>query len=110
MRQLTVILLALAIILPVFAKPKNRDHTVIKTEIHCFKLQSLMTELRDKYGEEPIFIGKSEVDADATTMMFVNQTAGTYTIVGVGRGVGCVYDIGSDIKYRMPKILENKLL
>jgi hypothetical protein len=112
MRRWPIFLIVIAIILPVFASPKNqhKDHIVVKTEIHCFKLQTLTAELRDKYGEEPIFLGKSDIEGDSVTTVFVNQDTGSYTVVGIGNGVGCIYDVGADMRYRMPKILENKLL
>lgn len=83
---------------------------MVPAEIHCFKLETLVKQLKDKFGEEPIFLGKSELDANTMTMMFVNQEKGTYTIVGMDKNVGCVYDTGNNIKYRVPRALDNKLM
>ena len=99
-----IILMLLCV--PVYAK----DSIVITTQIHCFKLEILLKQLRDNYGEEPIFIGSSSLDADATTMMFINQQTGSYTVVGMGKNIGCVFDTGNNVRYRMPKILENKTM
>lgn len=107
MRTLSLVLLSL--ILPL-AQAKERDHVVIPTEIHCFKAHLILDELKLKYGEEPIFMGKSELDQDSVTMMFVNQQTGSYTILGLGKDVGCIFDTGNNIRYRMPKSLENKLM
>lgn len=92
-----------------FAKSTNKNHTVIPVKIHCFKIEILLDELKS-YGEDPIFIGSSGVDKDSVTMMFVNQQTGSYTIVGMGKDIGCVYDTGNNVRYRMPKVLENKVL
>jgi hypothetical protein len=101
------LLLVLLLALPL-AQAKERDHVVIPTDIHCFKINMLIDELKLKYGEEPIFMGKSELDKESVTMIFANQQTGSYTIVGLGKYIGCVFDTGNDIHYRMPKVLENK--
>ena len=105
MRRLTIAL-TLFLVQTAYAK----DRIVIPTEIHCFKAEVLIKELLDVYSEEPIIIGKSELDKDATTMVFVNQQTGSYTIVNTGKGIACVLDTGNTVKYRMPKVLENKLM
>lgn len=102
MRLLLICLLLLTS--PAFA----RDHIVLPMELHCFKADILIKQLRDGYGEDPIFVGKSELDGDAVTMMFVNQQTGSYTVVAMGKVIGCVLDTGNNVRYRMPKILENK--
>lgn len=92
------------------AQAKDKNHIVIPTNIHCFKVEMLLDELKLKYGEEPIFMGKSELEQESVTMMFVNQQTGSYTVVGLGKSIGCVFDTGNNIRYRMPKVLENKTL
>jgi hypothetical protein len=87
-----------------------KERTVITTKVTCFKLEKLVDQLKDNYGEEPIFMGKSELENNTVTMMFVNQNTGSYTVVGMGKDVGCVLDTGNKMQYRMPKVLENKLM
>jgi hypothetical protein len=65
-----------------------------------------LAELRNKYGEVPIFVGKSELEEDVVTMMLVNQINGSYTVLSVGKGVACILDTGGDVQYRLPKITE----
>lgn len=112
MRSLAVIILALLIFPLAQAKNKKRtqDHIVVPTKIHCFKINTLLNELKTKYEEEPIFIGRSDLDKDAVTLMFVNQHTGSYTVVGAGKDIGCVLDTGDSVRYRMPKNLDNTLL
>lgn len=105
MRRLTV---ALTLFLVQLAYAKER--IAIPTNIYCFKAEVLLKDLKDDYGEEPIVIGKSDIDKDATTMMFVNQQTGSFTVITVGNGIGCVLDTGNTVRYRMPKLLENKLM
>jgi hypothetical protein len=93
-----------------FAKGKEKDHIVLKTNIDCFKAPVLIAQLRDKFGEEPIFIGKSLMEEETATFMFVNQESGSYTIVTGNQDVMCVYDSGNQMRYRLPKAIENKLM
>jgi hypothetical protein len=100
MRRLAILLLLVA--LPTFAKDKANSQ--------CYNLQPLFSELKNKFGEEPIFIGSSEQRRKSITMMLVNQETGTYTVLRVTKETGCIMDTGADVKYRMPKSLESKML
>ena len=89
---------------------KDTEHIVVPTDVHCFKAQVLLNELKGKYGEDPIFMGKSGLEEGVMTMMFANQDTGSYTVVVAGKGIACVLDTGDNLKYRVPKALENKLM
>jgi hypothetical protein len=104
------ILLLSLLFLSLSAFAKDKRHVVVPTEIHCFNLSTLIATLTDTLGEDPIFVGRSDVEKNATTMIFVNQSTGSYTILTADKNVGCVLDTGNDVRYRMPKSLENKLL
>ena len=106
-------LIAFLLLLSLTATARDRvyrDHSVVPTDIHCFKLNLLLKELRENFGEEPIFVGKSEQTQKSTTMMFVNQETGSYTVIGVKKEMGCILDTGGEVRYRMPKSLENRIM
>ena len=84
------------------------DHVVVTNDIHCFKKDVMINQLRSQFDEEPIVIGKSGIEKGATLVIYVNQQTGTYTVLTTGSGVACVLDAGNNIRYRMPKALENK--
>jgi hypothetical protein len=88
----------------------ERDHVVIPTDIHCFKYDVLIKQLKNRFGEEPVFIGKSGLDEGAVTMMFINQANSSYTVVTANRDVACVFDSGDDVIYRLPKSMQNNLM
>ena len=110
MRYILLIVLLLASQLSYAKEKRKPDRVILTTEIHCFRLDTLLDQLRLNYGEEPMMMGKSDIDQDAVTMLFVNQESGSYTIVGLGKSIGCIYDTGKNVRYRMPKFLDNKLM
>ena len=86
------------------------DHVVVTEEVHCFAPKAIFDQLKNKFGEEAIFVGKSSLESGAIVMVYVNQQTGTYTVLQAGRDIVCVLDTGRDMQYRMPKALENKLM
>ena len=87
-----------------------KDHIVITEEVHCFTPKVAFDQLKNKFGEEAIFIGKSSLENGVVVMVYVNQQTGTYTVLQAGQDIVCVLDTGKDMRYRMPKALENKLM
>jgi hypothetical protein len=103
-------ILAILLICGNLAQAKEPEKTIIKMDLYCFKSEVLIADLKNNHGEEPIVMGKSALEEGITTMVFVNQTTGSYTVVGMGHGIGCVFDTGNKVKYRFPKALESKLM
>jgi len=100
----------LALLLTMFALSALAadDHVVVSNDIHCFKKEVIISQLRGQFAEEPIVVGRSGIEKGATLMIYVNQQTGTFTVLTVGSGVACVLDAGDNIRYRMPRALENK--
>jgi len=99
----------LALLLTMFAlSAQADDHVIVTNDIHCFKKEVIIGQLREQFEEEPIFVGKSGIEQGATLVIYVNQQTGTYTVLTTGSGVACVLDAGNNIRYRMPRVLENK--
>jgi len=84
------------------------DHVIVTNDVHCFKKDVMLSQLRNQFEEEPIFVGKSGIEQGATLVIYVNQQTGTYTVLTMGSGVACVLDAGNNTRYRMPRALENK--
>lgn len=103
-------ILAILLLCTAFAHAAAPEKTIIKMDLYCFKSEVLISDLKNNHGEEPIVMGKSVLEEGITTMVFVNQNTGSYTVVGMGHGIGCVYDTGNKVKYRFPKAMESKLL
>lgn len=105
MRKLPILLALLAPL--AFAKDES---AVVTMDVYCFKFSALKKELENRYGEDPIVIGKSSLEKGAATIVYVSQETGSYTIVESDGEVGCVLASGTNVRYRMPKSLENKSL
>jgi len=103
MRRLALSLLLLSF--QAFAE----DHVVVSTDVHCFKKDIIYKQLRDRFEEQPVFMGKSAIEEQVSTVLYVNQQTGTYTLLQVGSGVACVLDTGNNMRYRLPKTLEKLL-
>ena len=88
----------------------DTDSVMVKTEIPCFPIKILLTSLKNKFGEEPMVMGESSLEEGVTTVVFVNQQTGTYTVVEMGEGIGCILSTGSKVKYRFPKSLSKSMM
>jgi hypothetical protein len=110
MRYLVIAAVLLCASVQAKPKPNPKDYIVVPTEIFCFKQELIIKQLQDNYGEEPIFMGKSSIEKGGSVVVTVNQSTGSYTVLEVGDGIGCVLDSGKNMRYRMPKTLENSLM
>lgn len=77
----------------------------VDVKIPCFKSEVLLKNIRDSYGEEPMIIGDSAQEDGVTTVVFVSQRKGTYTVVEMNGEIACVLSVGTNVKYRFPKSL-----
>jgi len=100
----------LALLLFISFQALADDHVVVPTNVHCFKQEILYKQLRDRFEEQPVFMGKSLLEEEVSTVLYVNQQTGTYTLIQAGHGAACVLDTGNNMRYRIPKALENKLM
>ena len=63
---------------------------------------TLLTTLKEKYNEQPIFVGKHGLYDDVITAVYGNITAGTYTMVEMDKNIACIVSIGTDLQFRFP--------
>jgi hypothetical protein len=82
-----------------------KDYAVVPLDVYCFNTDAIIKQLKEKFNEEPIFVGRSKLEENVMTMIFVNQATGSYTVLGVGKDVACVLDSGDNLRYRIPKAL-----
>ena len=71
----------------------------------CYTKKTLEEKLK-KFGEEPMMIGKRYLSGEETgvaTVVYINRSTGTYTIVETDNTASCVISMGTDIMYRYPK-------
>lgn len=93
------LLVLLMIATSVYAQgPIKADKQVI-----CFPIKTLQKDLFNKYGEEPMFIGKHSAMDRVITAVYLNPDTGTYTVVEMDDEAGCIISIGTNAQYRLPK-------
>lgn len=96
----------IAAILTVFVTGVSAKDKPVKVdkEVICFPVKSLLKDLKDKYGEELMIIGKHSAMDDVVTAVYINRETGTYTIIEMDNEAACVISLGTDVHYRFPKL------
>jgi len=79
--------------------------TPVETEkkIVCFPAKTLLKDLKDKYGEEPMILGITTNMDDVAMGVYINKETGSYTVIEFDTEAACVVSIGKNIRYRFPK-------
>ena len=106
-------LLSLIILVPLLALSKDNTtngHVIVDAEVHCFTYKSLIKDLKEKYHEDPVFAGESGFEAQTSTVVFINQETGSYTIITTDQKIACILDVGDSARYRLPKALHSKMM
>lgn len=75
----------------------------IKREITCFPIDTLLSGLKDQYGEEPMVMGLVNKEKGVGMGLYLNKETGTYTVIEFTKGAGCILSTGDSISYRFPK-------
>ena len=80
MRRILLLLLLIPVL--VLSKDKQANEPIMfHTDVACFDHQGLLEILKNKFGEDPVFVAKSD-QLDTVTMVLINQQSGTtYTTV-----------------------------
>jgi hypothetical protein len=76
----------------------------VDKQIICFPIKTLLKDLKNKYGEEPMIVGKHSAMEDVVTAVYVNRETGTYTVIEMDDEAGCVISLGTSVHYRFPKL------
>jgi hypothetical protein len=71
--------------------------------ILCFDTKSFLKQIKNKYGEEPMIIGKTAGVKDVATAFYINRDTGSFTVVEIDAEAACVISTGTEARYRLPK-------
>ena len=79
---------------------------VVKAEkpIICMPINTLLKDLKNKYHEEPMIIGKTTGVDGVVTAVYVNLETGSYTIAEMDEEAACIISVGTKMHYRMPNL------
>ena len=108
MRRILLLLLLIPVL--VLSKDKQANEPIMfRTDVACFEHQGLLEILKNKFGEDPVFVAKSD-QVDAVTMVLINQQSGTYSIITTNKVMACILDVGNSVIYRLPKMVQSKIM
>ena len=80
------------LLLPVLAWAQNP--VIVEKPLLCAKTTEILTSLREKYEEHPLWIGK---DDKSNYSLFVSKV-GTWTLIQFTEEVACILGVGTDSK------------
>lgn len=100
--------LALAVLLGfslvAHAAPKTPKAVKTEKSIVCFPIKTLLKDLNDKYGEEPMVVGVEGTMDDVAMALYINRETGSYTVIEFDNEAGCIISVGRNVRYRFPKV------
>lgn len=70
--------------------------TIVQTPIVCDESKKLLDFLEAKYQEELIWIGRHEQGNNMLTVLMVNKTTQTWSLLWLRGAVACLVDAGSN--------------
>jgi hypothetical protein len=85
-------LLLICLLLPTFAFSDDS----ITVELPCFPTTKLFKDLKEKFLEMPLTIGKTEDDAHSVMTFWINADRKTWTIVATVDSKSCVIGYGKN--------------
>ena len=95
-------ILAVAFLLGLTTLLAHAESIAIDKPVICMPVKILLSNLKDKFGEEPMVVGHQE-NTDITMAVYVNQQKGTFTLIEFDDQIGCVLSAGKNVRYRFPK-------
>lgn len=69
---------------------------MVPTEIYCTTTQELAKELKDKYKEVPILVGKTMDEAKSVMSFWVNQETKSWSIIATKGEYSCLVGAGEN--------------
>ena len=90
-------------LLAIVAIAANAEPVKANKPVYCFPIKTLISNLKNSYGEEPMVMGKHSVMKDVGVSLYVNTQTGTFTMLEFDNEAGCVISSGTDLRYRFPK-------
>jgi hypothetical protein len=100
--------LALAVLLGfslvAHAAPKPPKAVKAEKAVVCFPIKTLLKDLYNKYGEEPMVVGVDGNMEEVGMALYVNRETGSYTVIEFDSEAGCILSVGRNVRYRFPKV------
>ena len=81
---------------------------IISRDMYCDDTKVIVKELREKYKEVPVIMGKTDDEAQSVMTMWMNPINETWTIVASHKDYSCIIGVGQQLKvidYRKQKVI-----
>lgn len=76
-------------------------------KVECIDVKDALKLLNEKYGEKPVWIGKT-ADEDIYFMMLVNMTTQSWSMVRFDKKTACLIDVGQGFQFNAKNVLPGK--
>jgi hypothetical protein len=70
----------------------------IEAELPCYNTKELFKNLKEKYKELPLLIGKTDDEVNSTMSLWLNPIDNNWTIIATKKDLSCVIGTGTDMK------------
>jgi hypothetical protein len=70
-------------------------YTVIPKDTVCAPVNEILKEIMEEYKEEPIWYGGRNSE-DSKTVLFVDRTTGSWSVVIMTNEIACLLDAGDE--------------
>lgn len=70
---------------------------IIQRDMYCDDTAIITQELRDKYKEIPVIVGKTADVAESVMTFWTNPTENTWTILATNKDFSCVVGTGNKL-------------
>ena len=97
MKKIYLILFLGCIVLPLNLYSQKLE-TTVETELPCYNSQELFKNLREKYKELPIMMGKADDEVNSTMSIWMNVNDKHWTIIATKDELSCIVGTGTDLK------------
>ena len=81
---------------------------VVTRDMFCADTKIIVKDLREKYKEIPVVVGKADDEAQSVMTIWMNPVEETWTIVATNKDYSCIIGVGQELKvidYRKKKMI-----
>ena len=80
------------------------EPVTVEKKVVCDKASIMLPYIKEKYNEEPLWLGE---DGQSSYALTVNQETQTWTILqySIEEDISCLIDSGTGFKFKLPNML-----
>ncbi len=70
---------------------------VVSRDMYCDDTKVIVAQLRDKYKEMPVIVGKVDDEAKSVMTIWMHPVEETWTIVATNKDYSCIIGVGEKL-------------